>query len=105
MVAGEVRTMATLDLLTVTSGRQACRTPPHAATPDESLDAVDLLKAQHRRVEDLFGEIEKAHGKRKGDLFDELADALAIHAAVEEEIFYPAVKMAETEQVLREAVE
>jgi hemerythrin superfamily protein len=38
-------------------------------------------------------------------IFDEIADALAIHAAIEERHFYPAVKKRQTEAILRESVE
>jgi len=72
---------------------------------DDDLDAVDLLKAQHRYVDKLFGEIQKANGPRKAAAFRELADMLAIHATIEEKIFYPSVKTAATADLLGESVE
>ena len=69
------------------------------------MNAIDLLKQQHREVERLFKKIEKAGPEEKEKLFDELADALAVHAAIEEQHFYPATKDARTEELLEEAVE
>jgi len=69
------------------------------------VNAIDLLKQQHREVERLFKKIEKAGPEEKEKLFDELADALAVHAAIEEQHFYPATKDARTEELLEEAVE
>jgi hemerythrin superfamily protein len=72
---------------------------------DDNLDATDLLKAQHRYVEKLFAEIQKSTGARKAAAFRELADMLAVHATIEEKIFYPNVKTARTEDMLAESVE
>ncbi|MFL5313128.1 MAG: hemerythrin domain-containing protein [Myxococcales bacterium] len=69
------------------------------------MNAIDLLKQQHRQVEKLFAAIEKAGPDEKEKLFDEVADALAVHAAIEEQHFYPATKDARTEELLQEAVE
>ena len=69
------------------------------------MNAIDLLKQQHREVEKLFKKIEKAGPDEKEKLFDGLADALAVHAAIEEQHFYPATKDARTEELLEEAVE
>jgi hemerythrin superfamily protein len=69
------------------------------------VNAIDLLKQQHREVEKLFKKMEKAGPDEKEKLFDELADSLAVHAAIEEQHFYPATKDARTEELLQEAVE
>jgi hemerythrin superfamily protein len=62
-----------------------------AAKPE--LDAIALLKADHRKVEDLFAKFEAATGaERKKALALEICTELSIHATVEEEIFYPACK-------------
>ena len=70
-----------------------------------TMNAVDMLKAQHRQVEKLFKAIEEASGEEKQALFFELADALAIHTTIEERHFYPGVNAGATEDLLREAVE
>jgi hemerythrin superfamily protein len=72
----------------------------------ENMNAVDLLKSQHREVEDLFEEFEDARGsQKKRAIFEQIADKLAIHAGIEERDFYPSVKAKETEDLLLESLE
>lgn len=67
-------------------------------------DAVALLKEDHRAVEELFGQYEKASGEgRKQKLATEICTELAIHAQIEEEIFYPACKGKVDDELLKEA--
>ena len=55
------------------------------------MDAVALLKADHRKVEELFEKFKKARDKeRKRALAKEICTELCIHTMIEEEIFYPA---------------
>lgn len=55
------------------------------------LDAVALLKADHRQVEEWFEDFEKARSDdRKVELAANICNALTVHAQVEEELFYPA---------------
>ncbi|HEX4533176.1 MAG TPA: hemerythrin domain-containing protein [Rhizomicrobium sp.] len=55
------------------------------------MDAIALLKADHRKVEDLFAKFEKARDDdRKKKLVEEICTELSVHTAIEEEIFYPA---------------
>ena len=68
------------------------------------LDAIALLKADHRKVEELFEQFEKASGDgRKRKLAEEICMELTIHAAIEEEIFYPACMGKVDEKDLNEA--
>jgi hemerythrin-like domain-containing protein len=72
------------------------------------VNAIDLLEQQHREVEELFEELEGAGEnakKTKERLCRELADALAVHAEIEEKLFYPEAKQENTEEILRESVE
>ena len=70
------------------------------------MDAIELLKAQHREVEALFGALGRAKGPdRKDRLFDQIADKLAVHASIEEIHFYPAVKARRTQDILLESLE
>ena len=58
---------------------------------EDAMDAIALLKADHRKVEDLFAKFQKAKDKRtKKALADEICTELTVHATIEEEIFYPA---------------
>jgi hemerythrin superfamily protein len=67
-------------------------------------DAIALLKADHRKVEELFAAFESAKGsKAKQRIANEVCMELIIHAQIEEEIFYPAVKDAVEEEVYTEA--
>ena len=69
------------------------------------MNAIDMLKAQHRLVEKLFEAIKGAKGGEKRELFFELADSLAIHTTIEERHFYPAIKAKQTEDILLESLE
>jgi hemerythrin superfamily protein len=69
-----------------------------------SVDILELLTAQHREVDELFEKLESGKGDRTA-LFMELADKLAAHAAIEEQVFYPAVMAKNTEDMLHESVE
>ena len=54
-----------------------------------------MLRADHKLVNDLFEEYEKARSvKKKKELVEQICSELTIHALLEEEIFYPAVKRA-----------
>jgi len=56
----------------------------------EKTDAIMLLKADHREVEDLFEQFEKATTKaKKAKLVEQICTELTIHTLIEEEIFYP----------------
>jgi hemerythrin superfamily protein len=70
------------------------------------MNAIELLESQHREVEDLFSKIKGTkNADKKAGLFEEIADALAVHAAIEEHVFYPAVKAKRTEDILLESLE
>ncbi len=71
----------------------------------KQMDAIALLKQDHRTVEDLFAEFEKASGEgRKQKLAGQICLELSVHAAIEEEIFYPACEgKVEDEDLLKEA--
>jgi hemerythrin superfamily protein len=54
-------------------------------------DAIALLKADHRQVEEWFSEFDKTNNKsKKQQLATNICDALMVHTTIEEEIFYPA---------------
>ena len=71
------------------------------------MKANDLLKQQHRDVERIFDRIEGG-AEPIQELIEELADNLAAHALIEEQLFYPAAKAAADEKgvdVVMEALE
>lgn len=58
-------------------------------------DAIGLLRADHQLVSGLFAQYEKARSTpKKMELVSQICAELTVHAQVEEEIFYPAVKQA-----------
>jgi len=56
------------------------------------MDVTKILEADHRTVEDLFDQIEKAEGDDRMPLIDELATALRGHMTLEETVVYPAME-------------
>lgn len=59
------------------------------------MKATELLKKQHKEVQDLFKRIEKAKDDAtKSELFEELAANLVAHDGIERQIFYPACEEA-----------
>src|SRR5437868_3628530 len=68
------------------------------------LDAIALLKQDHRTVEELFEKFEKATGtERKRSVAEEICLELSVHAEIEEEIFYPACEGKVDEDLLKES--
>jgi hemerythrin superfamily protein len=75
-----------------------------------STDAIVLLKNDHKTVEKLFKEFEKAGEtayQEKRRIADSIIEELTVHAYIEEEIFYPAAREAvpETKDHVLESVE
>ncbi|CAN5645604.1 hypothetical protein BH10PSE6_BH10PSE6_19130 [soil metagenome] len=70
----------------------------------KKMDAIALLKADHRKVEDLFEKFESARdANRKKALALEICTELSVHATIEEEIFYPACKGKVEKDLMSEA--
>jgi hypothetical protein len=67
-------------------------------------DAIALLKADHRKVEELFAAFEKASGDgRKQKLAEQICMELTVHTKIEEDVFYPACEGAVEQDLLDEA--
>jgi hypothetical protein len=64
--------------------------------PAAKKDAIALLKADHRKVEELFEQYESARSK-KAAIAKKICMELTIHTMIEEEIFYPACREAGVE--------
>jgi hemerythrin superfamily protein len=70
------------------------------------MDAVELLVSQHRTMEALAKQVLAAEDdEERLSLFRRAGDELTTHIASEEEVFYPAVKAARTEDILLESLE
>lgn len=74
------------------------------------MDAITMLKDDHKTVEQLFKRFEKAGDRayvEKRDLVDRIIEELSIHAAVEEQLFYPVARatVADTDDIALESIE
>ncbi|MBA3955625.1 MAG: hemerythrin domain-containing protein [Acidimicrobiia bacterium] len=74
------------------------------------MDAITLLKNDHKTVEKLFKQFEKSDAsdsKTRRKLVDQMIEELAIHTAIEEQVFYPAVRedVPDTEDEVLEGLE
>lgn len=68
------------------------------------MDAIALLKADHRKVEKLFEQFEKSkNALTKKKLADAICLELVVHTRIEEEIFYPACSGEVEEDTMDEA--
>jgi len=56
---------------------------------DDGGDAIDLLRRQHREIDQLLGALAEAQPDDRGRLLADAGDLLAVHMAVEERVFYP----------------
>ena len=59
------------------------------------MDAYQILMKDHRKVEDLFEQIEQTEDRARGDrqqLFQKLREELELHTEVEERLVYPEMK-------------
>jgi len=70
-------------------------------TADSPTSAVEVLKQDHDEVEKLFDQYEDAkdesNAELKAQIVAAVCRALTIHARIEEEIFYPAMRRGEEE--------
>ena len=77
-------------MATTTASRKSA-----TAASSKPLDAIALLRADHKKVSEMFDQFEKTRSaNKKKTLVAQICMELAIHAQIEEEIFYPAVKQA-----------
>jgi hemerythrin superfamily protein len=69
------------------------RTSRATKTSQGNRKATELLKGQHREVKGLFKSVEGSKGAReRRRLLERIGQTLKIHTAIEEKIFYPAVR-------------
>ncbi|HEY4001275.1 MAG TPA: hemerythrin domain-containing protein [Candidatus Xenobia bacterium] len=71
---------------------------------EKRIDAITLLKRDHRAVKELFAQFRKLTKTRNGSpeekmvLAGKIGHELAVHSAIEEQIFYPAARKAVSEE-------
>jgi len=72
------------------------------------MKATALLKKQHKSVHRLFADLKKVTGTARRKVMDQIGEELAQHMAIEEGIFYPAVRdlnTKKTQGMIPEAIE
>jgi len=68
--------------------------------------AVELLREDHQKVQDLFEEFEGADNRSRQRIADQAMMELEIHAKLEEELVYPAIREAlDEDDMMDEALE
>lgn len=80
--------------------------PSKSSNSSKEIDATTLLHKDHETVSGLFDQYEKARSStKKFELVQQICEALTLHAQIEEEIFYPAVRKAvEGDDMMDEAL-
>ena len=91
MATTATSTSKTAKARTTSKSKSAGSTAKKGASSSRGQQAITLLKADHREVEKLFGQYEKAKedDARKVQIFRQINLALKVHMQIEEEIFYP----------------
>ncbi len=74
------------------------------------MDAITLLKNDHKTVEKLFKTFEKASDRAKqtkAKTVRQIIEELSVHASIEEQVFYPAIRtdVPDTEDEVLESLE
>ena len=74
------------------------------------MDAITMLKDDHKTVEKLFKRFEDAGDRayvEKREIVDRIIEELSVHAAIEEMLFYPVARatVADTEDIALESLE
>jgi hemerythrin-like domain-containing protein len=91
--------------------RQAARSVYSSTQRENTVDAIQLLKSEHKEVKELLVELTETTSravKRRAELIATIQTKLSAHVAIEEEIFYPAYRDAggkEQEKMYYEALE
>lgn len=74
------------------------------AKPPQNRDALQMLADDHRTVEQLFEKYENARGaSAQAKIVRRICEELIIHAMIEEQVFYPAVRDTVEEDMMDEA--
>jgi hemerythrin superfamily protein len=74
--------------------------------PTTSNPVLKMLKADHKKVQDLFAEYQEATSRKQQDIAQTTIQELDIHAELEEELIYPAIREGiGDDEVMDEAIE
>ena len=88
----------------------ARKSAPAKKSTRSQADATTLLAKDHKDVKALFKRYEKltkaeADGSERQELAEQICEMLTVHAQIEEEIFYPAVREADVDEDLLDEAE
>ena len=78
-----------------TNARTTGRTSTSRTRSKKEHDPIELLKADHKKVDKMFKDFEKMKEKdreRAVELVETILTELTVHAQIEEEIFYPTMR-------------
>jgi hypothetical protein len=86
------------------------RSAPAQVQDEDAQDAIAFLVTDHENVKQLFEEFEQLAEdaeaeERKGALVEQICNELTVHARIEEEIFYPAVRSGIDDELLMDEAE
>jgi len=74
--------------------------------PSKSNRILAMLKADHKKVKDLFNQYEKADSRSQRAIAQTVIKELDIHAELEEQLIYPAIRAEiEKDALMNEAIE
>jgi hemerythrin superfamily protein len=86
------------------AAKKAASTRRARSTRPKTMDAIAVLKADHKMVDEMFTQFENAKSEsQKRSLTGKIIMALKVHTQIEEEIFYPACRGEIEEDMLDEA--
>lgn len=63
------------------------------------MNAIELLKEDHKKVEHLFGKVKATEEEEHKALFEQIKEELDVHTHIEEKIFYPKMKESENKEL------
>jgi len=72
------------------------------------MNALELLKADHEKVNDLFDEVKSTDESEHPALFEQIRSELEVHTHIEEAVFYPKMEEEGDEELadmVREGIE
>ena len=70
------------------------------------MNAIELLKEDHKKVSHLFGRVDATEEGEHKELFEKIKQELEVHTHIEEKIFYPKLKeQPELEDIVLEGIE
>lgn len=72
--------------------RDSGQTKAKPSSKKKSADAIQMLKEDHRKVEELFNQFREEESGKKQQIAQQIFHELEVHSTLEEELFYPALQ-------------